>query len=276
MLSSSSGWSSSLAQTARSCACRTSVAWNWAPRATRRTSGTAVGKRQAWAYQLLPSANALEVYSAVLAEMDRLEQNFPSRHALGAGLRAGERGSRVDRGGRQDAGRSDCARRARALPVPSELAEHAHPSHHDSGVSHWHLRVHASVRLLHQHADPVRRGARDRHRGGRRHRRHREHRAAHARGWQECARRLDRRHARSVRRCRGHWHRPGGGVRAGGILPGDHGPDVSAVRDHHRVCRHSLGVHRRDADAGAVGAAPRQGQRATRAGVALSRGQFSD
>ena len=48
----------------------------------------------------------------------------------------------------------------------------------------------AGARLHHQRADPVRAGAGDRHRGGRRDRRHREHRAAHGRRGTACRARL--------------------------------------------------------------------------------------
>ncbi|MCK7502120.1 MAG: hypothetical protein MZW92_78530 [Comamonadaceae bacterium] len=54
-----------------------------------------------------------------------------------------------------------------------------------------------AARLLDQHADAVRHGARHRHRGGRRHRRARERRAHHARG--ELARRATRRSRRWTR-----------------------------------------------------------------------------
>ena len=66
-----------------------------------------------------------------------------------------------------------------------------------------------------------------------------------------------RRDARSVRRRRRHRHRAGRGVRAGRVLPGHDRPAVSAVLADHRVRDDSVGVQRGDADAGALGAAAR-------------------
>ncbi len=66
-----------------------------------------------------------------------------------------------------------------------------------------------------------------------------------------------RRDARGVRRRRRHRHRAGRGVRAGGVLSRHDRPPLSAVLADHRVRDDSVGVQRRDADAGAVGAAAR-------------------
>ena len=58
-----------------------------------------------------------------------------------------------------------------------DLARDAHSARRHPGVADRHLRRHAGVRLLDQHADAVRAGAVGRHRGRRRHRRGRERRA---------------------------------------------------------------------------------------------------
>ena len=70
----------------------------------------------------------------------------------------------------------------------------------------------------------------------------------------------DRRDARGARG--GDRDRPGagGGVRAGGLLPGHHRPAVPAVLAHDRLRGGPLGVQRGDLHPGALGAAPRQGE----------------
>ena len=68
-----------------------------------------------------------------------------------------------------------------------------------------------------------------------------------------------RRDARGVRRRGRDRHRAGGGVRAGGVLPRRDRPPVSAVLADDRVLGRAVGVQRRHADAGARGAAARQG-----------------
>ena len=77
------------------------------------------------------------------------------------------------------------------VPVPAELARHADPVRRGAGVADRHLRRPAAARLLDQHADAVRHGARHRHRGGRRHRGAGERRAHHARGGPRAARGRD-------------------------------------------------------------------------------------
>ncbi len=65
-------------------------------------------------------------------------------------------------------------------------------------------------------------------------------------------------HARGVRCRRRHRHRAGGGVRAGGVLSRHDRPPVSAVLADDRVRDHSVGVQCRHVDPGAVGAAAGQ------------------
>ena len=50
-------------------------------------------------------------------------------------------------------------------------------------------------------------------------------------------------------------------VRAGGVFPRHDGPPLPAVLADHRLCRGAVGVQRRDAHAGAVGAVAAQGNR---------------
>ena len=64
-----------------------------------------------------------------------------------------------------------------------------------------------------------------------------------------------RRDARGVRRRHRHGARADRRLRAGGVLPRDDRPLVSAVRADDRVLRGDLGVQRPDADAGPLGAA---------------------
>ena len=92
------------------------------------------------------------------------------------------------------AARGDRPRVPGRVPVPPELARDDHPDARDPGVAGRHVRVRLAPRLLDQHADAVRHGARDRHRRRRRDRRGRERRADHARG------RADRRARRRSRR----------------------------------------------------------------------------
>ena len=74
---------------------------------------------------------------------------------------------------------SDAARGAGGDPVPADLARLDHPADRGAGFDRRYLRRAVPARLLDQHADAVRPGARDRHRGGRRDRRRRERRAQH-------------------------------------------------------------------------------------------------
>ena len=66
------------------------------------------------------------------------------------------------------------------------------------------------------------------------------------------------RHARSLLSRHCHRHRAGGGVRACGVFPWHHRPDVSTVLADHRFCRGPVGLQRRHAHAGLVGAVARQ------------------
>ena len=54
--------------------------------------------------QLLPTANAIQAFEGVMAEMQRLEKNFPPGPRMAAGVRQRRRGPRVDHRGPEDAG----------------------------------------------------------------------------------------------------------------------------------------------------------------------------
>ena len=89
--------------------------------------------------------------------------------------------ARLDQGGGQDLAGSDRARRAGGDPVPADLARLDHSAGGGAGVDRRHLLAALPARLLDQRAQPVRAGARHRHRGGRRHRGGGERGAQHRR-----------------------------------------------------------------------------------------------
>ena len=75
--------------------------------------------------QLLPSANALEVYDGVMAQMARLEKSFPPGLEWRLAFDNVGGRPRVDLRGAEDAGRGHGAGGAGDVPVPPELAQHA-------------------------------------------------------------------------------------------------------------------------------------------------------
>ncbi len=129
----------------------------------------------------LPDANALEVYQNVVAEFDRLSADFPPGLKHRGRLRHDDGRVGLDPRSGHHAHGGDCARRAGDVPVPPELAHDPHSRDHHPGVARRNVRVREAVRLLDQHAHPVRHHAGHGPRGRRRHRRHREHRAPHPR-----------------------------------------------------------------------------------------------
>ena len=210
--------------------------------------------------QLLPTANALEVYQGVMEEMARLEKSFPP----GLEWRLAFDNVGVVRESIKEVlvtlleaivlvilvmflflqnWRSTLIP---AITIPVSLDRH--------------LRLRQALRLLDQHPDPVRDRAGHRHRGGRRHRGDREHRAPHARGEEELVPGGHRRHARGVRRGGGHRPRAGGGVRAGGLLPRHHRPALPAVLADHRLRGGPVRLQRGDLHARPLRAAPGQGE----------------
>ena len=183
-------------------------------------------------------------------------------HALRRGL---------DPRGGDHARRGDGAGVPGGVPVPAELARDADPVRRGAGVADRHLRRAVAARLLDQHADAVRHGARDRHRGRRRHRRAGERRAHHARGAPARARGGDQGDAGGDQP--DHRHRADAvrGVRADRLprrpdrraLPPVRGDDLDRGGD--------LGHRRADADPVAVRADPEA--RALAAGALLPRVQ---
>ena len=175
---------------------------------------------------------------------------------------------RVHRGLDQEAlhhhPRGHRAGRAGGAAVPQDLARHDHSRHRHPGVAGRHLRGDAGVRLLAQHAHPVRAGAVGRHRRRRRHRRGGERRAQ-AEGGPHAARggaRLDGRGGH-----RAHRHRPGaaGGVHSDRLHRRHHRPVLPPVRDHDRDRDRHLAVPVADLEPGAVRAAVQAARRSREA-----------
>ena len=94
----------------------------------------------------------------------------------------------------------DVAGGAGGAAVPQDLARHAHSGGRHPGVADRHVRGDAGLRLLAQHADPVRAGAGGRHRRRRRHRRGGERRAQAEGGPEPAARPRASPWTRSARR----------------------------------------------------------------------------
>ena len=115
------------------------------------------------------------------------------------------------------------------------------------------------IRVLHQHADHVRNGARDRPAGGRRHRRGRERRAGHVRGGALPPGGHAQVHGRDHERLDRHRARALGSLRADGVLQRFHRRHLPAVlRDGHR--RHApVRRGRPDPDPGPVRLAAQAG-----------------
>ena len=127
----------------------------------------------------LPTANALDVDEAMVAELEPAVAAVSARDEVPGRLQHDRRRPGIDSRGAEDAGGSDRPRRPRHFHLPADLAQHDHSGHHDSGVAHRRVRVHQAAGLFHQHADALRRHPRHRHRRRRRDRGDREHRAAH-------------------------------------------------------------------------------------------------
>jgi HAE1 family hydrophobic/amphiphilic exporter-1 len=206
--------------------------------------------------QLLPTANALQVFDGVMKEMARLEKSFPP----GLEWRLAFDNVSVVR----ESIKEVLVTLAEAIVLVvlviflflqnwrSTLIPAIHPR-----LADRHLRFHTAVQLLDQHPDPVRHRARHRHRGRRRDRGDREHRAPHAGGEAAGLSRGLCRDARGVLRGSGDRSRAGGRVRAGGLLRRHHGPALPAVLADDRLRRGALGLQRRHLHAGALGAAAR-------------------
>ena len=135
--------------------------------------------------------------------------------------------------------------------VPQDLARDAHPGGRHPGVADRHVRGDAGLRVLAQHAHPVRAGAGGRHRRRRRHRRGRERRAQ-AEGGPEPARGLARLHGRGGDGADRHRAGAAGRVHPDRLHRRHHRPVLPPIRDHDRDGHRHLAVPLADAQSGAV------------------------
>ncbi len=131
---------------------------------------------------LQPGANALEVAGVVKETVAELAERFPAGLGVRDPLRHDTLRGGVDPRSAEDARRGDDPRLPRRLPLPAELARHAHPDHRGAGVADRRIRRATRARVLDQHTHALRHGALDRDSRRRRDRRARERRADHARG----------------------------------------------------------------------------------------------
>jgi multidrug efflux pump len=135
-----------------------------------------------------PGSNALALSNAVRAKMEQLKPDFPQ----GMGYSIVYDPTRFVQTSIlkviETLFIAVAAGRARRHHLPADLARLDHPAPRRAGVDRRHVRVPAPARLLDQHADAVRPGARDRHRRRRRDRRGRERRAPHRRGHERARR----------------------------------------------------------------------------------------
>jgi multidrug efflux pump len=129
-----------------------------------------------------PGANALQIRDSVVAKMEELKKTFPPgveyrtvydttifvRDSIKAVVSTLLEATLLGRAGGD--------------PVPADLARVDHSADRGAGVRGRHFRCAVPARLLDQHADPVRPGARDRHRGRRRDRGRGERRTPHREG----------------------------------------------------------------------------------------------
>ena len=205
---------------------------------------------------LQPGANALEVAKTVRTTLTDLASALSRRPHLRDPVRHDALRRGVDQGSAVHARRGDDPRVPGRLPVPAELARDDHPAGRRAGVAARRVRGPVPARLLDQHADAVRHGARDRHRRRRRDRRAGERRADHARGRRQAARGGDQGDARGDRTDHRDRADADRGVRADRV-PGR--PDrraLSPVRRDDLDRGGDLGPRRADAHAGAVRAGP--------------------
>ena len=144
---------------------------------------------------LQPGANQLEVGEAVRTRLNELAAALPGGLHLCDPVRHHHVRRGVDPRSGDHAARGDAAGVPGGVHLPAELARDADPVRRGAGVADRHLRRPAAARLLDQHADLVRHGARHRHRGRRRHRGAGERRAHHD------ARRASSRATPRSRRC---------------------------------------------------------------------------
>ena len=205
---------------------------------------------------LQPGANALASREERAHDDDRALDALPGRPHVRGPVRHHALRRGVDQGGRVHARRGDGARDSRRLHLPAELARDADPAGRGAGVAAGRVRRPVRAGLFDQHADAVRHGAGDRHRGRRRDRRAGERRADHARGERDAARGRDPGDARSDRADRRDRADADGRVRADRVPRRPDGRAVPTVRgDDFDRGRH-LRPRRADADARAERADP--------------------
>ena len=112
-----------------------------------------------------PGANALDVSRQVRATLAELKKSFPEGIDYAVATGHHQFHPRVDQGSHPHVLRGPDTRRSRGVSLPAQLPGDAHPGACGSGVDHRHLRRHGGTWFLDQHADAVRHGARNRHRG---------------------------------------------------------------------------------------------------------------
>ena len=173
----------STARRAGWCASRT---WPASSSARRTTSRTPISNgKPAVALGDLPAAGHQRPRSRRTrssATMEELKKNFPPGIEYHIVYNPTEFIAEIDPRGLQDPVRGGRPRRHRRHRLPAVLAHGDHPDRRDPGLADRHLRGDGGARLLDQQADPVRPGARHRHRRRRRDRRGRERRAQHRPG----------------------------------------------------------------------------------------------
>ena len=207
-----------------------------------------------------PGSNALATAKHISDTMTRLKAELPERARLQHRLQSDRVHRAVGQRADQDHLRGDDPGRDRRAGVPAGLAARDHPDHRDPGLAGRHLRRDGGARLRHQQSDPVRPGARGRHRGRRRHRGGRKRRAA-SRARHEPARRGAAHHGGGRRRA--GLDRAGAvrGVRADRVSRRHLRAVLPAVRHHHRGRDRDLLLLLADAVAGAGLADPRTPRR---------------
>ena len=134
------------------------------------------------AVSLATGANALATSRAVEAKLAQLALSFPPGVETVVPFDTTPFVRSRDPGRDRDAARGRRARVPGDVPVPAEPARNPDPDDRGAGGPARHVLGAGDARLLGQHVDDVRDGARDRAARGRRDRRGRERRAHHARG----------------------------------------------------------------------------------------------
>ena len=198
----------------------------------------------------MPGSNALEVADAVKQTMADLARRFPADVKYGYPI---DTTLAVTEGIREiliTLGEALLLVIFVVLPVPAELARHAHPDGGGPGLADRHLHVLSRPRLLDQHALPLR--PRPRHRPGGR----RCDRGGRGGGTAYRERVVAERsdapgHAGGVGAGRQHRADSGVGVHSGRVHGRHPGPSEQAVRDHHRHLGDDFRLQRADAVAGA-------------------------